>query len=108
MILILGTKNWEKSTSGDLLHVISFNIFDEVFRSGILGSVVHLTDSISHYIVKALTSDVRVARPYAVDWERPGLERLKRMALKHLSINWINIAFALHAGNAAEHWWHYE
>lgn len=103
VISILFSKIGENSTSGAVLHVIFFNIVDEVFRCGILGSVVHLTYAIGHDVVKALTSDVRSACLYTVDREGPGLERLKSVALQHLLINRVNIASALLTGNAAKH-----
>ena len=46
MMLILVSKTYEKGTSGALLQVISVNIFDKVFRSGLLCSVVQFTDAI--------------------------------------------------------------
>ena len=67
MMLILVSKTYETGTSGTLLQVISVNIFDKVFRSGLLGSVVQFTVAIQQNVVQALTFIVSVARLYAVN-----------------------------------------
>ena len=74
---------------------------DEVFRSGFLSAVIHLTDVLGNDVVEALTSFLVVTGRKTLKCGR-GLNYLEDVSLKHHSIHG-NLTNALLCNWSGEH-----